>query len=159
LHDLSGGCEHVRQREDVAVPIFNPKQLLQSKGPSRLVAYDAMRMKRRFLAMLVLVLLAIGSSSVMADSFRCGTYIIREGMPSAEIKEKCGDPDLVKTSTEPIFSRLKNGATVQTGVTTTDYWFYDRGPNQFVARVTIRESQAEEIEVLDVRNIESLKDE
>ena len=78
----------------------------------------------------------------MADSFRCGAYIVRDGMPSTEIRGKGGEPDLVRVSEEPVLSRLENGTAVQTGATTTYYWFYERGPNQFLARVTVRDSVA-----------------
>ena len=102
--------------------------------------------------------MTIASPTAGADSFRCGAYVVHDGMPSAEIREKCGEPDLVRVSEEPVFSRLENGTTVQTGVTTTHYWFYARGPNQFVARVTVRDSVAREIELLNVRDIASLDD-
>jgi hypothetical protein len=102
--------------------------------------------------------LAMTSTTAWADSFRCGTTLIQEGMSSAEILDRCGDPDLVKVSEEPIFTRLENGLSVQVGVTTTHYWYYGRDQGQFVARVALRESIADEIELLTVRDIESVTD-
>ena len=105
------------------------------------------------------LMLALTSPIVMADSFRCGAYIVREGMRSAEIAEKCGEPDRVRTHEEPVYTRMQDGTTVQTGVATTQYWYYDRGPNQFVARIAVRESLADEVELLNVRDLASVRDE
>lgn len=80
-------------------------------------------------------------------------------MSSDEIEERCGKPDLTRTVEEPIRARLNSGASVQVGVATTHYWYYDRGPTQFVARLTVRESIAEEIEIMNIRDIESLPSE
>jgi hypothetical protein len=93
-----------------------------------------------------------------ADAFRCGSFIIREGMPAAEIREKCGAADLARSEEQPVYARLQNGGTVQVGTEKTDFWYYDRGPNQYVARIAIRDELAEEIELLAVRSIEDLRD-
>lgn len=77
-------------------------------------------------------------------------------MPSSKIAEECGQPDVVQTSEEPIIVRRANGSTFTNGVTITDYWYYERGPNEFVVRVTIREAVVEEIELLSARRLESL---
>jgi hypothetical protein len=92
--------------------------------------------------------LSFASSPLLADSFRCGTALIREGMPASEIRKKCGDPNSVETVTEPVIARRPDGSTFQTGVTTKDYWGYDRGPRRFPARVTIEDGVAVEIELL-----------
>jgi hypothetical protein len=72
------------------------------------------------------------------------------------MEEKCGQPDVVKTLEEPIIVRRPDGSTFSNGVTITHYWYYERGRNEFVARVTIREAIVEEIELLSARLIESL---
>jgi hypothetical protein len=103
--------------------------------------------------------LALATNEAAADAFRCGSYVVREGMMPGDIEERCGKPDLVKTTEEPVYSRLDNGATVQVGTAITIYWYYDRGPNQYVAKIIIRDSIAEEIDLLDITDIEDLKDE
>ena len=77
-------------------------------------------------------------------------------MSSAAIEEICGKPELVKLTEEPIIVRRPNGTTFTNGVVTTHVWYYERGPNEFVARVTIRDSVAEEIELMEARLIEAL---
>ena len=96
------------------------------------------------------------SQGALADAFRCGSQTVQEGMTSEAIRERCGEPDLIRTSEEPVFSRLENGAMVQVGVAVTDFWYYDRGPAQFVVQLAVRDSIAEEIEILTIRDIESL---
>jgi len=89
--------------------------------------------------------------------FRCCSSIVREGMSSEDIEKRCGEADLVRVTEEPVYTRLDNGASVQVGTLITHFWYYDRGPNQYVARITIRESLAEKIDLLEVTDIESLE--
>ena len=83
-----------------------------------------------------------------ADSIRCGAHLIQEGMAAAEIVEKCGQPTAIETVEEPIMARRPNGTTYQVGITTTEYWRYDRGPRLFPAQLTIEEGVATKIELL-----------
>jgi hypothetical protein len=115
-----------------------------------------MRLNLWRIRLLTALVILGGPISSLADSFRCGGYLAREGRPASEIETECGQPDLVKRSEEPIIVRRPNGSIFANGVTITDYWYYERGPNQFVARVTIREGIAEEIELLSARLLESL---
>ena len=105
---------------------------------------------------LVLLVLLCSSTKANADSFRCGSFLAREGMSSDSIEEICGKPDVVKMTEEPILVRRPNGTTFNDGVVTTRYWYYERGPNEFVARVTIRDGIAEEVELLEARLLEAL---
>lgn len=92
--------------------------------------------------------LVLGTPPALAASFRCGQDLIREGMSASDIREKCGEPDSVETVTEPVMSRTRDGLAYQVGVTTTDYWRYDRGSRRFPVRLTIKEGIAEKIELL-----------
>jgi len=92
--------------------------------------------------------LAMASSSVLADSFRCGTYLIREGMPAPEVMEKCGAPTSREVVEEPVMARRANGSAFQVGVTTIEYWTYNLGARVFPARLTIEEGVATKIELL-----------
>jgi len=96
---------------------------------------------------------------VEAQVFRCNGNLIREGMTAAEIREKCRAPDLVRRKEEPVYARLASGATVRTGVEVTEFWFFERGPTEYVIRITMRESAAEKVELLTVRDLESLPEE
>ena len=111
----------------------------------------------------VFALLSLGSSLLVsnaakADAFRCGSSIVQEGMTAAQIEQRCGKADLVRTTEEPVYARLDNGATVQVDVLTTDYWYYDRGPNQYVVKITIRDALAEKIELLAILSIDDLEE-
>ncbi len=106
-------------------------------------------LKSSYLPVCVAVLCAaLSPSSLLADAFRCGTHLAREGMLAAEIREDCGEPDSVEIVSEPVMARRPNGSAFQVGVTTTEYWIYDRGSRRFPARLTIREGIVEKIELL-----------
>ena len=94
--------------------------------------------------------LALAANAVYAqpDRFYCGQRLIREGMAASEIVRRCGEPASVEVVEEPIFAWRPGGGRVRTGVTTTEYWIYDRGSTRFPARLTIRENVAEKIELL-----------
>ena len=115
-----------------------------------------MRLKLQVFWLLAILILLCSPTSTFADSFRCGSYLAREGMSMSEMEEKCGKPDVVKTTEEPIRVRRGNGTTFINGVVTTHNWYYERGPSRFVALVVIRESVVEEIKLLEARLIESL---
>lgn len=95
-----------------------------------------------------LISLAMVPGGLWADSFRCGAHLIREAMPIAEIQTKCGMPAAVDAVTEPIMAHRADGSPYQVGVTTTEYWLYDRGPNRLRARVTVKAGIAEKIDLL-----------
>jgi Protein of unknown function (DUF2845) len=96
----------------------------------------------------VSIVVALSCGDVLADSFRCGTYVIREGLPLAEIVAKCGQPESVETVEEPIMARQPDGSLLQVGTTTREYWTYDRGSGKFPARLTVKGQIATEIELL-----------
>jgi hypothetical protein len=86
-------------------------------------------------------------SGAAAESFRCGTNLIREGMTAAEIEAKCGAPDAREVVEEPILARNARGGTFQVGVTTIERWTYDRGAGRFEAHLTIEDGVAKTIEL------------
>jgi hypothetical protein len=88
------------------------------------------------------------SGSAAADSFRCGPELIREGMPAAEIRSRCGEPTSVDRVEEPVFARRPDGTTYPVGTSVKEYWLYDRGARNFPARLTVVEGVAEKIELL-----------
>jgi hypothetical protein len=105
------------------------------------------------------VCLAISAPGARAQAFRCNNNLIREGMTANEIREKCRAPDLVRKTEVPVYSRLQSGATVQTGIEVTDFWFFDRGPNEYVVKITLRDAVALKVELLTIKDLESLPDE
>jgi hypothetical protein len=125
---------------------------------AQLVAKELRPIPGRFgwSSLILAVVVAAWAPGVGAQGFRCNGNLIREGMKTSEIREKCRAPDLVRRKEEPVYSRLQSGATVQTGVEVTEYWFYDRGPNEYVIRITVRDAVAEEVELMTVTDLESL---
>ncbi|NNC63981.1 MAG: DUF2845 domain-containing protein [Gammaproteobacteria bacterium] len=101
----------------------------------------------RLVSLAVLWLAAV-SAPAQPDAFWCGQRLIREGMRASDILDRCGEPDSKDIVEEPIFAWRPGGGRVQTGVTVTEYWLYDRGSGRFPARLTIRENIAEQIELL-----------
>lgn len=114
---------------------------------------------RALMRSLLPVAVLLTATPVLADDFRCGNQVVLKGMSPKEIVERCGRPGLEKTIEKPVFTRVQGGGTIKTGVEITLLWYYERGSNQYVARVAIRESRAEEIDVLDVKKIELLREE
>lgn len=112
------------------------------------VLLGAAMLRRRRFARAVLIGCALWGSTTHADSIRCGGALIQEGMASAEVTEKCGQPTTVEVVEEPIMARRPNGSTYPVGVVTREYWSYDRGPQLFPVRVTIEEGVATKIELL-----------
>ncbi len=92
--------------------------------------------------------LALFPSLLLADSFRCGTYLIREGILAADVIARCGEPTSVSSVTEPVLARRSDGTTYQVGTTTKEFWIYDRGSRLFPVRLTIEKGVAEIIELL-----------
>jgi hypothetical protein len=88
------------------------------------------------------------SPSVMAESFRCGTSLITEGMAVSEIESKCGPPASIETKTEEVYGQRPDGTTFFAGTEVTEYWTYDFGPSRFPMLVTVKDARADKIETL-----------
>jgi len=93
-------------------------------------------------------LAALSATSASADSFRCGAYVINEGMPTAELVAKCGEPQAKAVVEEPIMARRTNGTIYQAGVARIEHWTYERGPRELRVRVTVEKGEASRIEFL-----------
>jgi hypothetical protein len=107
---------------------------------------------------LLLVSSWLVASPASADSFRCGGELVRAGMQAKEVRDKCGPAALTRIIQRPVMSTLSNGTTVRRGTEIKVLWYYDRGPDQYIARVTIRGATAEQVDILDVKSIESLRE-
>jgi Protein of unknown function (DUF2845) len=107
---------------------------------------------------LLLASSCLAASPAIADSFRCGSDLVRAGMEAKDIREKCGPADLTRIIQKPRMVTLGNGRKIRRGTEITLLWYYERGPNQYIARVTIRGNTVDEIDILDVKSIETLRD-
>lgn len=107
---------------------------------------------------LLLICACLAASPAIADSFRCDGNLVRPGMEASDIRAKCGPAAKTTIIHKPIMVKRSNGSTVRRGTAILVMWYYDRGPDQYIARVTIRGSAAQEVDILDVKSIESLRD-
>ena len=71
-----------------------------------------------------------------ADTLRCGSSLISEGMTQGEVLQKCGDPDSSTEISQPVRARRLNGTTYIVGTTTQQIWRYQRRNGQFPANLT-----------------------
>ena len=93
------------------------------------------------------LLLALGSPwAAMADSMRCGKWVVNEGATPAELLDKCGPPQQQETTTEDSFGRNPAGFRMKTGTSTTERWYYERGSRAFRMMVTIVDGKVRNIE-------------
>jgi hypothetical protein len=108
--------------------------------------------------LLLLVAAGLVTAPARADSFRCNGDLMRPGMEAKQIRDKCGPASLTRIKRKPMIVQMGNGRSVRRGTEITVYWYYDRGPNHFVARVTIRGPTVDAIDILDVKSIGALRE-
>ena len=78
------------------------------------------------------------SASAMADSMRCGTYIVNESATVNELLSKCGEPQSRDVSKEEQFAVNPNGARYKTGgFTVRERWIYKPSPGKLPMAVSI----------------------
>lgn len=103
--------------------------------------------------LIVVALLAAAAPArvALADTFRCGNYIIAEGLTAAEIESRCGKPQHVERIEEPVLARRANGSTYRVGTAVHETWTYERESGQFPARIRIEDGKAKKIELVTRR--------
>lgn len=73
-----------------------------------------------------------------ADTFRCGSALIRVGDAQNYIQAKCGEPTSKETITEEVRAVGRLGGTNVVGTATRDIWRYRRSSRQFVTVLTFQ---------------------
>jgi hypothetical protein len=86
---------------------------------------------------LVASLLLILPLAAAADSMRCGKWVVNETASSAEILQKCGEPQQKDVTKEDVYARNAVGGRSKVGVTVTERWIYKRSSGSLPMRVTI----------------------
>jgi Protein of unknown function (DUF2845) len=99
-------------------------------------------MSRILLSLIILTLPGLAAS----ESMRCGKWVINEETPSAEIREKCGEPQEKEVRKEDVLGVNALGNPIKLGVQTTELWYYKRGPGSFTMIVTILDGKTKSIE-------------
>ena len=95
------------------------------------------------LAICALSILPLAAS---ADSMRCGKWIVNEMTSSAEILEKCGEPQSKEITKSDVQSRNGLGYMVKTGVTVTERWYYKRSSGSLTMMVRVVDDKVISIE-------------
>lgn len=108
-------------------------------------------MKAVSLAVLCLLGSGFHAAADEIDGFRCGNSLVYDGLSSAEVLGKCGEPASREVLSEPVRAHLPSGASHIVGTTTIEHWVYEREPGQFPALLTFEEGQLEKIELLSSR--------
>ena len=81
-----------------------------------------------------------------AESMRCGKWVVSETSSSAEILEKCGEPQQKDVSHEDVYARNTLGNTNKIGVKITERWRYQESDRKLPMMVTIVDGKVVSIE-------------
>jgi hypothetical protein len=95
-----------------------------------------------FAALLCLILPLAASG----ESMRCGKWVISETSSTAEIVEKCGEPQQKDVSHEDVYARNTLGHTDKVGVKVTERWRYQASNRVLPMLVTIVDGKVVSIE-------------
>jgi hypothetical protein len=71
-----------------------------------------------------------------ADTFRCGSALIRVGDAQTYVFAKCGEPKSKETITEDVRAVTRFGGTNVVGTASRDIWRYRKSSRQFAAVLT-----------------------
>ena len=85
-------------------------------------------------------------AAAWADSMRCGKWVVSETSSSAEIREKCGEPQQKDVSRDDVFGKNALGNAIKLGVTVTERWRYQRSTGSLPMLVTIVDGKVVRIE-------------
>ena len=98
---------------------------------------------------LVTASLLILPLAASAESMRCGKWVVNETASSAEILEKCGEPQKQEVSHEDVYARNTLGNTNKIGVKITERWRYQASNRVLPMLVTIVDGKVLSIERTD----------
>lgn len=85
-----------------------------------------------------LITLTVGTGDALADSMRCGKWIVNESATRDELLNKCGEPQSRDVTQEDAYATNPKGARVKTGaVKVTERWIYKPTPGTLPMAVVI----------------------
>jgi hypothetical protein len=91
-------------------------------------------------------LLVLGDAA-LAETFRCGPWIVSEDVSVPELLEKCGEPTHKSSETLDVYGPATTGSgRVKRGTTTIETWTFDRGSQAFPMVVTIIDGKIKSME-------------
>lgn len=94
-------------------------------------------------------LIAMIPSAGIADSMRCGKWVVNERATVAELVKKCGEPLEKASTTEDVLAINAAGHSYKVGTTTTERWFYQRSARSLRMVVTIIDGEIKSLERAD----------
>ena len=92
------------------------------------------------------LLLVSGVGTAVAESMRCGKWVVSESVALAELVEKCGEPQDKNSTTEDVLARNANGTTRKIGTRTVEHWTYQPGPGALPMTVVIIDGKVTRME-------------
>ena len=98
---------------------------------------------------ILMSVLSILPLAAAADSMRCGKWVVNETMTTAEILQKCGEPQNKEVSKEDVFSRNPQGFVTKHGEQVTERWYYKPSPGALTMVVKVLDGKVISIERAD----------
>ena len=86
---------------------------------------------------ILMSVLSILPLAAAADSMRCGKWVVNETMTTAEILQKCGEPQNKEVSKEDVFAKNPQGFVTPRGEQVTERWYYKPSPGSLTMVVKI----------------------
>ena len=99
--------------------------------------------------LVTILLMSLIAPLASADSMRCGSRIVNETMSTAEILQKCGEPQNKEVSKEDVFARNSSGFVTKRGEQVTERWYYKPSPGSLTMVVKIIDGKVVSIERAD----------
>lgn len=93
-----------------------------------------------------LIVLLTAALPAAADTFRCGSALIRVGDAQSYVRTKCGEPTSQETITEEVRAVGQLGGTNVVGTASRDIWRFRKSSRQFVTVLTFQEGVLKKIE-------------
>jgi Protein of unknown function (DUF2845). len=100
-------------------------------------------MRANTFAALLCLLLPLAAS---AESMRCGKWVVNETASTAEILEKCGEPQQKDVSKEDVVAKSSSGYFNKVGVKVTERWRYQASERRLPMLVTVVDGKVVSIE-------------
>jgi Protein of unknown function (DUF2845) len=94
------------------------------------------------------VLVSLGALPLVAvaDSMRCGKWVVNEQSSPAEILEKCGEPQQKDVSHQDVYGKNALGSSIKLGVKVTERWRYQRSSGALPMLVTVIDGKVVSVE-------------
>jgi hypothetical protein len=86
------------------------------------------------------------AGTAVADSMRCGKWVVSETSAPAEVLQKCGEPQQKEETKQDVLGKNAFGNPIKLGVQTIERWYYKPGPGSLPMLVTIVDGKIKSLE-------------